>query len=80
MPTLLGLALGLLLTLGLAYGAAKLHAPAGALILILLGIIFLLRNFQLLPFGWHLGPYWPLILVGIGAWMLFKRTAAGQPR
>jgi len=80
MPTLLGLALGLLLTVGLAYVAARLRAPTAALILILIGVFFLLRNLHLLPFGWHLGPYWPLIPVGIGVWMLFKRTATGQPR
>lgn len=79
MGSLLGVALGFLLAMALAYLVAKLRAPTGALILILFGVFFLLRNLHILPFGWHLGPYWPLILVGIGFWMLFKRTAAGQP-
>ena len=80
MASLLGVAFGLLLAVALAYLIAKLRAPTAALILILVGVFFLLRNLHLLPFGWHLGPYWPLILVGIGFWMLFKRTAAGHPR
>ena len=80
MSLLLGLAFGFLLTVALAYLVARLRAPTGALILILFGVFFLLRNLHLLPFWFHMGPYWPLILVGIGFWMLFKRTAAGQPR
>ena len=75
MPSLLGLAFGFLVAVGLAYVVAKLRAPAAALVLIVVGVFFLLRNLHVLPFWWNMGPYWPLILVGIGFWMLFKRTA-----
>ncbi|MBM2810356.1 MAG: hypothetical protein HW416_1115 [Chloroflexi bacterium] len=45
----------------------------GAFVLIALGILFLAGNFGLLGwFSWSL--YWPLILIGIGAFMLWKRA------
>ena len=49
----------------------------GALILIGIGTIFLIDNLQW--FGWFQpGIFWPLILIGIGAALLAKRsTAAG---
>jgi hypothetical protein len=46
----------------------------GAIILIVLGAIFLLSNFGMLP---RLGPliaqWWPLILIIVGASMLVRR-------
>jgi fatty acid desaturase len=45
----------------------------GALVLIALGLLFLAGNFGLLGwFSWSL--YWPLILIGIGGFMLWKRA------
>jgi hypothetical protein len=45
-----------------------------ALILIILGVLFLLSNLGLLP---RLGPlfaqWWPLILIVVGVSLLFKR-------
>ena len=47
---------------------------AGAIILIVLGAIFLLSNFGMLP---RLGPliaqWWPLILIVVGVAMLVRR-------
>lgn len=44
------------------------------LILIVLGVVFLLSNFGMLP---HLGPlfarWWPLILIAVGAMLLLRR-------
>jgi len=46
----------------------------GAVILIVLGVLFLLANFGLIP---RLGPlfaqWWPVILIVVGASMLLRR-------
>ena len=46
----------------------------GAVILIVLGVLFLLGNFGLIP---RLGPlfaqWWPVILIVVGASMLLRR-------
>jgi len=60
-------------------GAAASDAPAervprGAIILIALGVIFLLGNFGLLRML-HLGQFWPVLLIGLGLWIAYKRTA-----
>jgi TM2 domain-containing membrane protein YozV len=46
------------------------NQPIGAIILIALGILFLLGNVI------HLQRFWPLILIGVGLWIAFKRTSA----
>ncbi|HLW54358.1 MAG TPA: DUF5668 domain-containing protein [Candidatus Angelobacter sp.] len=43
--------------------------PAGAVVLIALGVIFLLNNFV----RFNLNHFWPLILIGIGLWLAYKR-------
>jgi lia operon protein LiaF len=52
----------------------RLKTSIGALILIVLGVLFLALNLGWLP---HLGPlfaqWWPLILIVIGVSMLFRR-------
>jgi Domain of unknown function (DUF5668) len=48
----------------------------GAIILILIGITFLLINQGLLPvaqFRALLAAWWPLILIFVGVWLLFRR-------
>ncbi len=52
------------------------QAPTGAMILIVLGVFFLLGNLGLL----HLGRMWPLLLIGLGLWIAFKRTAGFDAR
>lgn len=45
--------------------------PTGAIVLIALGVIFLLSNF----IHFSMRHFWPLILIGIGLWMAYKRMA-----
>lgn len=47
--------------------------PTGAIVLILVGIIFLLGNFGYLD-SEYVYRYWPLLLIAIGAWMVWKRA------
>jgi len=47
------------------------RAPVGAFVLIALGVLFLLDEFGLFNFNWD--KFWPLILIAIGAAMLFRR-------
>lgn len=54
-------------------GGAKIDAskvPTGAIVLILLGVIFLLNTMGLIEFG--LDRLWPLILIALGAWLLAR--------
>ena len=46
-------------------------APVGALILIGLGVIFLLHTLNVWDFSAH--RIWPLVLIGIGGWLLVRR-------
>jgi len=52
------------------------RGPTGAIILIGLGIFFLLGNMGML----HIGRMWPVLLIGLGIWIAFKRTAGAAPR
>ncbi len=61
---------GLAATFG---GGAKIEAskiPMGAIVLILLGVLFLLHT---MGFGFGLDRFWPLILIALGVW-LFARN------
>jgi hypothetical protein len=52
------------------------HAKSrfGALILIVLGVLFLLGNLGLIPhFGPLLAKWWPLILIVVGVFLLVRR-------
>jgi hypothetical protein len=49
------------------------NAPVGAIILIALGVLFLLGN--VVSFSLH--RFWPLILIGVGLWLAYKRLAMG---
>jgi TM2 domain-containing membrane protein YozV len=49
------------------------NEPIGAIVLIALGVIFLLGNFT----HFDLHKFWPLILVGVGLWIAYKRLSAG---
>ena len=53
------------------------RAPVGAVILIGLGVMFLLGQFQW--FSWHVFAYfWPLLLIGLGVWMIVNRLNEAQ--
>lgn len=45
--------------------------PTGAIVLVGLGVFFLLQNLGL----FHLHRMWPLLLIGFGLWIAYKRTA-----
>ncbi len=46
----------------------------GALILIVLGVLFLLSNFGLIPrLGPLLAQWWPVILIVVGVYLLVRR-------
>jgi hypothetical protein len=49
------------------------NQPVGAIILIALGMLFLLGNFGLLRGDWF-EHGWPIALIALGVWMLFRRT------
>jgi hypothetical protein len=55
--------------------------PIGAVILIALGVLFLLGQFDW--FSWHMFQYfWPLLLIGLGVWLIVRRlhdSQAGPP-
>lgn len=47
------------------------QVPTAAIVLLGLGVFFLLMNFGL----FHIGRMWPLLLIGFGLWIAYKRTA-----
>ena len=49
--------------------------PRGAVVLIALGVIFLMGNFGVFRL-FHLEKFWPLLLIGLGLWIAYRRTAA----
>jgi hypothetical protein len=57
------------------------HSRFGAIVLILIGGIFLLINLGILPVAelkTLLAQWWPLILIVIGVWMLIRPRRNGQ--
>jgi len=51
--------------------------PVGAVVLIALGVIFLLDRFDV--FNGRLGEFaWPLVLIGLGAWLIVRRLGDSQ--
>jgi len=53
--------------------------PVGAITLIALGVVLLLSNANVIQLH-HLLPYWPVLLILMGAYMLYARlTASGDP-
>lgn len=51
--------------------------PVGAVVLIGLGMLFLLSSLGLFRDEW-LGRTWPLVLIGIGVWLVYRRTRESQ--
>jgi hypothetical protein len=51
--------------------------PVGAVILIVLGVLFLLGQFDW--FSWHWFHFsWPLLLIGLGVWLIVRRLQYSQ--
>ena len=60
-------------TVGTAAPASGSNRPLGAVVLIGLGVLFLLMNFGVLEGEWFRRG-WPLILILLGGWLIWKRT------
>src|SRR5579883_2169739 len=54
-------------------------APVAPIVLIALGVIFLLNNLDLLDLG-RLLRYWPVLLIALGAYMLYLRMGGEHTR
>jgi hypothetical protein len=48
------------------------RAPIGAIILLIMGFLFLLQNVGIFEFNW-VGKLWPLILIALGIHMMWRR-------
>jgi len=57
---------------------ARRNEPAGAIALIVLGMLFLFGTLGFFRFDW-IWRGWPLILVGVGVWLVVKRTRETNP-
>jgi hypothetical protein len=59
---------------GTYYGPPKEreHSPAGAVVLIGLGVLFLLANLGWFSFHW-VNHFWPAVLIVVGVWLFVKR-------
>lgn len=60
--------------LGFGEGRAT---PIGPLILIVLGALFLLNNLDIFDWVRPMVRLWPVILIALGAWQLWRRTVGG---
>jgi hypothetical protein len=59
------------------FGTSERAAPIGPLILIVLGVLFLMNTMDMFNWHWlHLGRFWPVLLIALGAYLIWKRTAA----
>ena len=47
--------------------------PLGAIVLIGIGLLLLLHTLGVFEEEW-IGRAWPLIIIGIGAWLLYRRS------
>jgi hypothetical protein len=50
--------------------------PIGAIVLIILGMLFLLNTMGFFSFGW-IGRGWPLVVVAIAVWLLMRNMRGG---
>jgi len=58
--------------------AARRNEPAGAIILIVLGLLFLFGTLGIFSFHW-ISRGWPLIIIGIGVWLFLKQARRTLP-
>jgi hypothetical protein len=62
-----------------AYGApgriepAEHKHPVGAVVLIIIGIVLLLQTLGVFEEEW-ISRAWPVVIIGVGAWLLYRRT------
>jgi multisubunit Na+/H+ antiporter MnhB subunit len=55
------------------------RAPVGPIVLIVVGVLFLLDTLHVIEFR-DIGRFWPVILIVIGAYMLYSRMTSHAPR
>jgi len=60
---------------GAAQGRFRSRAPIGPMLLIALGVLFLLDTLTIIQFN-QIGRFWPVLLIVLGAFMLYNRVAA----
>ena len=53
------------------------NRPVGPVILIIIGVLFLLNNFDWFPW-YRIHQFWPLVLIGVGI-MLFRNRLSSRP-
>jgi hypothetical protein len=58
--------------------AARRNEPAGAIVLIALGLIFLFGTLGVFSFHW-VEHGWPLIIIAVGVWLFFKKARETMP-
>jgi hypothetical protein len=54
------------------------NEPVGAIVLIVLGLLFLFGTLGIFSLHW-IGRGWPLIIIGIGVWLFFKQARRSLP-
>jgi Domain of unknown function (DUF5668)/B-box zinc finger len=47
--------------------------PVGAIVLIVIGVVLLLQTLGIFEAEW-IGRAWPVVIIGVGAWLLYRRT------
>lgn len=52
------------------------RAPVGPIVLIIIGVLFLLDTLHLIQFR-EVGRFWPVLLIAVGAYMLWTRVGSG---
>ncbi len=63
---------------GLLSPGSRFQGSAGALLLILIGVVFLLDTLNIVPID-HIVRYWPVLLIIAGALLLYRRLAPQPP-
>ncbi len=54
------------------------RAPIGPILLILIGLLFLLDTLHLIEFR-EIGRFWPVLLIVVGAYLLYARVSGTRP-
>ena len=63
---------------GRAIEAAEHRHPVGAVVLIGIGLVLLLHTLGVFEDEW-IGRAWPMVIIGVGAWLLYRRTQRYAP-
>jgi hypothetical protein len=64
---------------GLVGGAGRRGFPAGPVVLMAVGVLFLLINLDLLRLS-QIVRYWPMLLIALGLYLLYERISPAAPR